>query len=257
MILPDWPAPANVLAVSTEREALSGGGASEGDYASFNLGDHVGDHPDAVAANRRALLDDLKPRGVEAIQWLQQVHGTAVFRANEVLPNGAPPPEADAVMTDRRGLALAIMTADCLPVLFCDRRGTQVAAAHAGWRGLCQGVLAETIASFTCSPDTLMAWMGPAISIRHFEVGVEVRDTFLDVFSGPSAEDIARCFVSQPGGGDKFHADLYQLARLQLKSCGVAAIYGGQHCTFADESRFYSYRRQPRCGRQASLIALV
>ena len=258
MILPDWPAPANVLAVSTGREAPPGfSGASGGNYASFNLGDHVDDHPDAVAENRGALLSYLRRSGVGAIQWLRQVHGDEVFHAQAASPAAQPSPEADAVTTYQRGLALAIMTADCLPVLFCDRHGTQVAAAHAGWRGLCQGVLAKTVAAFSSPPETLMAWMGPAISIRHFEVGADVRDAFLEGFAGPSATDISDCFVAQSGAGNKFRADLYQLARLQLKSCGVAAIYGGQHCTFAEESQFYSYRRQPRCGRQASLIALV
>lgn len=256
MIRPDWPAPPRVLAVSTTRQPAEGmAGASVGAYARFNLGDHVGDQPAAVAANRRELLHTLRPGGVEAIQWLRQVHGTAVFPAKNAPADE--PPEADAAITSEQGLALAIMTADCLPVLFCDRAGKQVAAAHAGWRGLCQGVLAKTVASFLSPPETLMAWMGPAISGQHFEVGAEVREAFLKDFAGPSTADISGCFIAQPGPGNKFRADLYQLARLQLKSCGVAAIYGGQHCTFAEESQFYSYRRQPRCGRQASLIALV
>lgn len=256
MILPNWPAPANVLACSTTRLGLPNDrGASTGGFAHFNLGDHVGDTPSAVAANRQRLLQHLAPAGVNAIQWLQQVHGTEVFSATGLAVT--PPPAADAAITERAGLALAVMTADCLPVLFCDRDGRQVAAAHAGWRGLCSGVLLTTLARFSCPPENLMVWLGPAISVAHFEVGAEVRDAFLKDFSGPARSELAACFRQQPECETQYCADLYQLARLQLKSQGIEAIYGGEHCTFAEEGLFYSYRRESHCGRQASIIALL
>lgn len=253
MIYPDWPAPANVLAVSTTRQAPAGAAvASCGGYAEFNLASHVGDAPAAVAANRGVLVEQFGA-DVHAVQWLNQVHGVEVFCAGGGV-GGVP--DADAVICREPGQAVAVLTADCLPVLFCDRDGREVAAAHAGWRGLCNGVLVNTISAFKAPPAQLMAWLGPAISSRHFEVGAEVRADFLGRFTGPESSCVDRAFVPCAGAPDKYLADLYQLARLQLKSLGVDAIYGGGHCTVSDETLFYSYRRQPRCGRQASVIAL-
>ncbi len=253
MIYPDWPAPANVLALTTSRQLPAGAAAcSRGGYAEFNLASHVGDQPAAVAANRRLLLDQLGA-DVRAIQWLNQVHGVEVFCAVSSADNV---PDADAVICREPGQAVAVLTADCLPVLFCDRGGREVAAAHAGWRGLCRGVLANTVSAFNAPPQELVAWLGPAISAQHFEVGEEVRAAFLRDFAGPGAAEIEAAFALRRGVPGKFLADLYQLARLQLNSLGIGAISGGEHCTVTEEALFYSYRRQPRCGRQASIIAL-
>lgn len=258
MIEPAWPAPANVLALTTSRQGLDGEpGVSLGHYASFNLAEHVQDRPEAVAANRQRLQAYIGRGGLREIQWLDQVHGTAVYRSTGGV---AAAPEADAAISSEPGRALAVLTADCLPVLLCDRAGTEVAAVHAGWRGLCNGVLRNSVAAFARPPDQLMAWLGPAISARHFEVGEEVLQRFSAHFDGPQRAAIAAAFVPRQGRDGKYLADLYQLARLQLQSLGVDAIYGGEHCTVADtqgeEALFYSYRREPCCGRQATIIGL-
>lgn len=241
-ILPDWPAPANVRALITTRL----GGVSRGVYASLNLGDHVNDDPLAVVQNRALVSDRIGARPL----WLKQVHGTHVVEAGHCLdadPNGAP--EADASFTYRTGVACAVMTADCLPVLFCDRAGTVVAAAHAGWRGLLNGVLEATIAAMGVQGDELMAYLGPAIGPRAFEVGDEVRAAF--VARSRNAED-----AFHPGNQGKWLADLYLLARQRLSARGVVQIDGGDHCTVTEAERFFSYRRDGQTGRMASLIWL-
>lgn len=230
---PDWRLPDGVQAAVTLRE----GGCSQAPYASNNLALHVGDDPVAVAANRRVLWQQLP--GVCAVQWLNQVHGTEVIRA----AGGSVIPVADAQFTREAGLACAVLTADCLPVLFCAADGSQVAAAHAGWRGLAAGVLLNTLRTFQC-PERVLVYLGPAISAVNFEVGPEVRRAF------PWASD--DCF--RPGTGDRLYADLYQLAREQLQGVGVVDIQGGDDCTYAQSGQFFSYRREPRTGRQASLI---
>jgi YfiH family protein len=244
LIRPRWPAPAPVAAVTTTRL----GGRSGAPFDTLNLGDHVGDDAAAVAANRQLLLDACP--GLAAVSWLRQVHGTTVVAA---AAGGAA--EADAQFTRQAGLACAVMTADCLPVLFCDRAGTQVAAAHAGWRGLCAGVLERTAACFA-APDTVLAWLGPAIGPRHFEVGAEVREQFVDSADASQRQATAQCFSAgvRPG---RFMADLYQLARLRLRAAGIDAVYGGDYCTFEERERFFSYRREAITGRMASLIYLV
>jgi YfiH family protein len=244
VIRPDWPAPANVLALTTTR--LGGGSAPP--FDSFNLGDHVGDDAAAVAANRQTLLDHCA--GLRAVGWLEQVHGTGVVAADAQRKQ-----RADAQFTRARNLACAIMTADCLPVLFCDRDGAQVAAAHAGWRGLCAGVLEKTVATFA-DPARVLAWFGPAIGPANFEVGAEVREQFLSATSNSVAlaEQIAACF--RAAGPQNYYADIYALASARLRAVGVDAIYGGGLCTVADRARFYSYRRDGRCGRMATLIYL-
>lgn len=243
LLRPDWPAPASVVALATTRA----GGVSAGPYASLNLGDHVGDDPVAVAENRRRLQQCCP--GLTAIGWLQQVHGVEVVAAD-----GARVACADAQFTDQSGVGCVVMTADCLPVLFCDRRGRRVAAAHAGWRGLCHGVLEATVAMFE-HPAEVMAWLGPAIGPARFEVGPEVRAAFIER-AGESVEAVAACFAPSARAGH-WLADLYQLARLRLRSVGVTSIYGGGLCTFSDSERFYSYRREPVTGRMASLIYLI
>ncbi|MEH6625116.1 MAG: peptidoglycan editing factor PgeF [Motiliproteus sp.] len=238
-LLPDWPAPDNVKALSTTRV----GGCSESPYASFNLGDHVGDDEQRVLANRQYLNKRL---GAEvSCQWLQQVHGIEVIevsRAGAVI-------EADGAVTGQDNLACIVMTADCLPVLFCDRAGTRVAAAHAGWRGLASGVLEATVDELQCSPEDLLCWLGPAIGASAFEVGPEVREQFCK----QHADSVEAFRVSASG---KWLADLYLLAAVRLKSIGVEAIYGGNFCTYNDPQRFFSYRRDGVTGRMASLIWL-
>ena len=244
LIVPDWPAPRAVRSLLTTRL----GGVSAAPYASLNLGDHVGDDRRAVAANRALLRGALAGGGDP--RWLAQVHGTRVVDAAACSPSD-PPPAADASFARDKGVVCTVMTADCLPVLFCDRAGTRVAAAHAGWRGLHAGVLEESIDAMGCEPAEILAWLGPAIGPTAFEVGGEVRDAFL----AEQAEAVA-AFVPSPNEG-KWLADIYRLARLRLARAGVTAIYGGECCTFSDSEQFYSYRRDGQTGRMASLVWLT
>ncbi|SFO59210.1 conserved hypothetical protein [Pseudomonas sp. NFACC24-1] len=233
-LTPDWPAPARVKACVTTRE----GGVSLAPFDSLNLGDHVGDDPRAVAENRRRLTDQF----VITPAWLQQVHGIAVVEADPTQVA-----TADASWTATPGIACTAMTADCLPVLFCNRAGTRVAAAHAGWRGLANGVLEATLDSLAVPANEVLAWLGPAIGPQAFEVGPEVREAFI-----AQLPEAVKAFAASPNAG-KFLADIYQLARLRLAARGVTAVYGGGLCTVNDP-RFFSYRRNPRTGRFASLI---
>ena len=235
---PNWPAPASVRACVTTRN----GGFSVGGFHSFNLGLNTGDDLDVVQENRRLLQSDLHLDCPPL--WLQQVHGIEVADAESA------PPEtrADASVARTTGPACVVLTADCLPVLFCDVQGTVVAAAHAGWKGLLAGVLEATVKQMRA--ENIMAWFGPAISQRHFEIGPEVRAQFLTQDAG-----CAGAFV--PGKGDRWFADLQTLARRRLSALGVA-VYGSNHCSFAEQSLFYSYRRDgARSGRMASLIWLA
>ncbi|MGE8485840.1 peptidoglycan editing factor PgeF [Pseudomonas sp. FP1740] len=235
-LTPDWPAPASVKACVTTRA----GGVSLAPFDSLNLGDHVDDSPQAVAENRRRLTDRFSIQPA----WLQQVHGIVVAQAD---PNLVA--TADASWTATPGIACTAMTADCLPALFCDRAGTRVAAAHAGWRGLAAGVLEATLDSLAVPPEDVLVWLGPAIGPQAFEVGPEVRETFVQ-----QLPEAAKAFVPSQNAG-KFMADIYELARLRLAARGVTAVYGGGFCTVTDP-RFFSYRRSPRTGRFASLIWL-
>jgi YfiH family protein len=237
-IEPDWPAPPRVRAASTLRH----GGVSRGGHASLNLATHVGDDPRAVAENRRRLRMALSLPA--APDWLTQTHSLRVIDLERTADR-----DGDAALTRQPGQVAVVMTADCLPVLFCDDRGSVVAAAHAGWRGLAGGILENTIAAMDCAPRTLLAWLGPAIGPRYFEVGDAVRDLFLRDL--PQA--VPAFAATRPG---HWLCDLYALARLRLQRAGVTRIHGGERCTFAEESAFFSYRREPRCGRQASLIWL-
>ncbi|MFV9656875.1 peptidoglycan editing factor PgeF [Pseudomonas sp. NY15366] len=235
-LTPDWPAPANVRACVTTR----GGGVSAAPFDTFNLGDHVDDDPAAVASNRAHLVDML---GCQPA-WLRQVHGIVVAEADPAVVV-----EADGNWTATPGIACTAMTADCLPALFCDRAGTRVAAAHAGWRGLVGGVLEATVKALNVAPQELLVWLGPAIGPSAFEVGAEVREAFVQQHA-----EAASAFVPSVNAG-KFMADIYQLARIRLAAIGVTAVSGGGFCTYSDP-RFYSYRRSPRTGRFASLIWL-
>jgi len=233
-LIPDWPAPVGIKACVTTRA----GGISLAPFDSFNLGDHVDDDPVAVAHNRALLTSRLHTQPA----WLKQVHGINVVEASpaEVL-------QADASWSQTPGVACTIMTADCLPALFCNRQGTQVAAAHAGWRGLAAGVLEAAVDSYADAPSEVMVWLGPAIGPQAFEVGPEVRDAFI-----ATHPETIEAFVPSVNAG-KFMADIYQLARMRLAAHGVKAVYGGGLSTYNDE-RFFSYRRGARTGRFASLV---
>ncbi len=237
---PDWPAPACVQACTTTR----GGGHSQAPYASFNLADYVGDDAQAVRYNRLQLQTELA-LPAEPL-WLHQVHGSAVVDA----ASSAAWPDADASYTTKRGVVCAVLTADCLPILLCDAQGTAVASVHAGWRGLVDGVIATTCAALATHTGTWFAWLGPAISATAFEVGDDVYHAFITQDKRSAAAFTAKA-------PDKWHADLYAVARQQLHDAGVTAIFGGEYCTYTDETRFFSYRRQANTGRMASLIWLI
>jgi YfiH family protein len=211
VIRPDWPAPNNVVAGTT-----------------------------TLLTDAAELPRDLK--------LLNQVHGAIVVSA-EAVRQAEKPLDADAVTGRRSGDLCAVRTADCLPVLFCSQDGNEIAAAHAGWRGLAAGVLENTIAAMSVAPARLMAWLGPAISQKNFEVGSEVRDAFI-------AHDPRAVAYFEQNERGRWQADLYGLARQRLATCGLQAVYGGQWCTFADADRFHSYRRDPECGRMVSYIHL-
>lgn len=238
-LIPDWPAPPNVHARVTTRA----GGVSVGPYASFNLGDHVGDDPTAVAANR-TVLRQLVP--AEPI-WLNQVHGIRCVDAAAVRDT-----EADASFTRAPNTVCAVLTADCLPLLLCNKGGTVVAAAHAGWRGLAAGVIEAAVAAMGVPAESLLTWLGPAIGPDHFEVGGEVRELFM-------AHDAAAAEAFRPRPNGKWLCDIYALARQRLAGLGVRRSFGGNEagagfCTVRERERFYSYRRDGTTGRFASLI---
>lgn len=239
IIVPEWPAPPKVRACSTTRI----GGVSRPPYDRLNLGEHVGDDPQAVASNRRRLVDALQLPGEPA--WLKQVHGCGVVEAGQA---GC---EADAVVAHEPGKVCAVLTADCLPVLLCEREGRSVAALHAGWRGLADGVIEAGVAAMGLPAERLMAWLGPAIGPDAFEVGEEVREAFMQ-------HDPAAASAFQPSVNEgRWMADLYRLARQRLNGLGVEAVYGGGLCTYSDPQRFFSYRRDGATGRMASLIWVV
>lgn len=240
-IFPDWPAPARVRAAVSTRV----GGVSTGVYAGLNIGRSGGDCPDAVDENRRRLFEALALP--QAPEWIRQVHGSRVVE----VPHTPSEPDADACFTTRHGVVCAVQAADCLPVLFCDREASVVAAAHAGWRGLAGGVLEATVAALPVPPSQLMAWLGPAIGPEAFEVGPEVRAAFIEADSGS-----ARCFKPSPNP-DKYLADLFALARQRLAAVGLRCVYGGGISTYEDPKRFYSYRRDGATGRMVAMIWLA
>jgi len=243
LIYPDWPAPASVKALQTTRL----GGISAAPYDTLNLGLHVGDDPVRVNRNRQMLAPLMPSEPV----WLEQVHGTVVANADAA----ACRVQADACIARQRGSVCVIMTADCLPVLLCDETGTVVGAAHAGWKGLAAGVIEATVKEMAVEPRKLMAWLGPAIGPHAFEVGAEVRATFM-------AHDAkaAEAFLPSPSGGGagggKYHADIYLLARQRLSALGIARISGGTFCTYHEKGKFFSYRRDGVTGRMGTFIWL-
>lgn len=270
---PHWKLPAGVTALFCDRR----GGHSAAPYASLNLGDHVGDCAAAVAANR-ALLQQHLPPGVH-IQWLQQVHGTCVarldgangdhsqdqahastqphcLRQSQALPVRARPLRADAAFTRTPGIACAVLSADCLPLLLCSSRGDAVAAVHAGWRGLAAGVVEQAVGAFDVDGEELLAWLGPTIGPAAFEVGPEVRAAFAEAACAAQRTATLNCFrpcAARPG---HYLADLQQLAVLRLQSLGVQQIARDSRCTFNLPQQLFSYRRDGTTGRMAALILI-
>ncbi|MCK9506353.1 MAG: peptidoglycan editing factor PgeF [Porticoccaceae bacterium] len=248
IIVPQWPAPPQVKAAITTRM----GGHSVGCWQSFNLASHVGDDPAHVESNRDRLntLLELKTSPL----WLNQIHGNSMVCAYD--HRGLSVPTADGSYSCEPGIPCAVLTADCLPVLLCDEAGTVVAAAHAGWRGLANGILRNAVASMGVPAAELMAYLGPAISQTAFEVGQEVQQAFIDgARDGGHRHSIGGCF-REAGVAGKFFADLYGLARAELNALGVSAVYGGHRCTYGEPGFFYSFRRDGVTGRMASLIWL-
>jgi hypothetical protein len=237
-LLPDWDAPAAVRALVTTRA----GGFSAAPYAGLNLATHVGDAPERVADNRRRLCLGILPLPADPL-WLEQVHGTRVVESGQYRAGD----QADACIARTPGRVCAVLSADCLPLLFCADDASAVAAAHAGWRGLSAGMIEACVAAMAIPPARLLAWLGPAIGPRAYEVGDEVRAAFCRQDAGAQ-----RAFV--PHGPGKWLCDLYLLARQRLSALGVERVSGGGHCTFSDPRRFYSYRRDGVTGRMASCI---
>ncbi len=238
-IEPQWPAPANIRAYMTTRI----GGVSQPPFSSLNLGDHVGDDSSAVSHNR-ALLQEALSLPSEPY-WLKQTHSHNVVTIDATSTRH----EGDASYTSELNRVCAVLTADCLPLLITNRAGDEVAAVHAGWRGLVDGVVESAIARFNTTPSDLLVWMGAAIGANAFEVGEEVYTSFVKLHS-----QTRDAFTPSRQNADKWFADIYQLARIRLESIGVESIYGGDLCTYSDDQRFYSYRRDGICGRMASLI---
>lgn len=238
-LIPDWPAPPRVRALSTFRY----GGASRDRYASLNLGGHVEDAAPAVAENRRTLSE---AAGLPAEpHWLTQVHGTEVLDLDSVINQG--PSCADAAVSGLPGTVCAILTADCLPLLLAAGSSARVGAAHAGWRGLAAGVIEAAVRAMATPPSDLLAWLGPAIGPKHFEIGAEVREALLCADPGADA-------AMQPNARGRFMADLFALARRRLARAGVERVYGGGECTYSRADKYFSHRRDGRTGRQATLI---
>ncbi len=239
VLTPDWPAPRGVRAAFTLRT----GGVSAAPYDSLNVGAHVGDVRACVTENRRRVREALRLPAEPA--WLEQVHGTAVAELEAQTAEAA----ADAVITRRPERVCAVQVADCMPVLFASGDAKVAGVAHAGWRGLAAGVLEATVARLGVPPAELIAWLGPAISAAHFEVGSEVRAAFVALDA-----KAAQAFVANTRG--RWQCDLVALARRRLAALGIAAVFGGGWCTYADRARFFSFRRDGRCGRMAALIWL-
>lgn len=236
-ILPEWPVPSHVRALTTTRRP----GVGKPPFDALNLAGHVGDDPGAVSRNR-TILGQALAWPAEPL-WLQQVHGTKLVAAGHASAGA----EADGCYASSGGHVCAVLTADCLPILMCDEDGTEVAALHAGWRGLAGGIIGVAMEWFSAPPEKILAWLGPAIGPRKFEVGRDVYDAFVAV------DNEARKGF-QASGDEHWLADLYFLARLQFRRHGVNRVFGGDYCTYSDKDRFYSFRRDGITGRMASLI---
>lgn len=238
-ISPNWNIPPHIHAFTTVRT----GGVSQPPFDSFNLGDHVNDNPEHVATNRALLVENFHLP--QAPLFLTQTHSTKVIR----LPYEGTPLEADAVYTNQPNQVCLVMTADCLPVLFVSQDGKEIAAAHAGWRGLCDGVLEATVAEFECEPSQISAWLGPAIGPKAFQVESEVIEQFC-AFDAQAKD----AFIEDSSASGKFLGNLYQIAKQRLNKLGIVNISGGEYCTYTEKERFFSYRRDKQTGRMATLI---
>jgi len=234
-LIPDWPAPANIHAATTLRT----GGVSLGAFSSLNPATHVSDDNERVRQNRQ-IIGAMLDLPAEPI-WLAQIHSNRAVKAVKT----ALLEQADASYTNESGIVCAVMTADCLPLLVCSTDGAQIAAIHAGWRGLLAGVITNTVVAM--QQQDLLVWLGPAIGPDCFEVGPEVREAFLE-----KSVTFNDAFKQQ--GNGKWLADIYQLARIELAALGIVNVYGGTHCTFTEHEYFYSYRRESQTGRMATLI---
>lgn len=245
LIIPGWRVPPQVKSLVTTRL----GGISPEPWRSFNLGVNTEDSWQNIQANR-ALLSNHLPSGLK-VQWLKQVHGSNYFTADA--ETSAILPTADICYSSSSGVACAVLTADCLPILISNSEGTEVAAVHAGWRGLVDGVLARALASFSSPAKDLSIWIGPAISLDAFEVGREVVEAMLqaELFKADELDSLSKQHQTDL---NKIYLDLYGIARNKLLSLGVEHISGGQYCSYFDAERFYSYRRDGETGRMASLI---
>ncbi len=238
-IVPDWPAPGRVCAFATKRA----GGVSAGEHASMNLGTGSGDDPALVARNRLVLREHLP----EMPDWLAQRHGVNVVRFGGERDGTIR--VADGVVSDAPGRVCAVLTADCMPLLLCDTAGTQVGAVHAGWRGMAAGVIEAGVRALGVPASGILAWMGPTIGPKAFEVGPEVREAFV-------AADPAALEAFAPHEPGKFMADLYLLARQRLARAGVTRVHGGGYCTYHERERFFTYRRAQQSGRMGAFIWL-
>lgn len=238
IITPNWKASNNIKAYSTTRH----GGLSKAPFSSLNLGSHVGDDLTTVLLNRKSIQQSLQLPS-EAL-WLTQTHSTLILHSDEHTQDK----EADAIITNKKNHCLAIMTADCLPILLSNEKGTQIAAIHAGWKSLCNGIIEKTMARLNTKNDTFMAWLGPCISQKYFEVGAEVREAFCQKSSSN-----ADGFVKNPITHN-YHACLKTLARSQLMPLGVTEVTQSQLCTYEHANDFFSYRREGITGRMATFI---
>lgn len=238
MIRADWPLQSRIAALTTTRH----GGVSSSPYTDLNLAIHVGDQYKDVKQNRIVLREQLALD--DEPKWLQQVHSKIVVNANEVVPDAV---TADAVYTDQAGIICGVLTADCLPIAFANQEATCVAVAHAGWKGLLDGVIQETVKTMSTVAKPDYAWLGPAIGAQDFEVGRDVYQPFIE-----QNAEFAKAFTANDRG--KWYLDIYFAASIVLKSLGINKIYGGKHCTYTESERFFSYRREANTGRMATLI---
>lgn len=249
----NWPAPANIVGLSTVRT----GGYSSYPFNGLNLAKHVGDSERSVEANRQKLLRSCE--GLKSIQWLSQVHGRnivdlPVVRAGTASSDVISIPEADASYTTARSIGCAVLTADCVPLLFCDDSGREVAAVHAGWRGMAAGILEQAVGRFSAAEKHILVWIGPAISQPKFEVGFEVKKAFVASASESSRSQIEASFKISATNPHHYFADLTQIARIRLDHIGVKGVYGGNLCNYSSSEQFFSYRRDKVTGRMATLI---
>jgi polyphenol oxidase len=249
-IYPNWPAPQNIRAFTTTRI----GGISLPPFGSLNLGSRTGDDLNNIIENRRRII---KGENIPSEpHWLNQTHSTTVLDISKIQVKPATGMigdteqlEADGSYTTRANQVSVVLTADCMPVLFCSAEGKQVAAAHAGWRGLCHGILEETAKKFKCNTNEILVWLGPAISVQKFEVGVEVKKQFEEY-----NQNAHHAFKLIDAKQQKYLADLYMIAKQRLNAIGISQIYGGNYCTHTEHDLFYSYRRENKTGRMATMI---